>query len=237
MFSLSHSPPPQTRDWFEKIADDYIDKNNASLQDTTSDAGGGRALSKALPAAAKDEFLLSIAEELSSLTIEDCIVDVGKDVTFKTIEEQNVHFSQKMREMARYDRDEEGGWSLLTRLEAEEIDVYERKVTWSNTVQLRSRCTVPQHGVDEVGHFIRDSDRDDNVRGQELATHQNKNIRRMGSDGTTTVFEQESELAWIRICYKVVRMPWPLSLRDLAYVSGYLWTKRNVATQQRYFVG
>ena len=54
----------------------------------------------------EDPFVANIPEEWS---LADCIVDKSK---FKTIEEQRGDFQERMREMARADRDEEDGWKF-----------------------------------------------------------------------------------------------------------------------------
>ena len=89
----------------------------------------------------EDAFLTRLSSKTFSLT--DCLVKVeGAAAAFKTIEEQNKYFAEKMKLMAREGHDEEDGWHLATRFEEKELDVHERKVEWSNTVQLRSRWTA-----------------------------------------------------------------------------------------------
>ena len=79
----------------------------------------------------------------NSAPLTDCLVKVeGAAAAFKTIEEQNEHFAEEMKLMAREGHDDEDGWKLATRFEQEELDVHERKVEWSSTVQLRSRWTA-----------------------------------------------------------------------------------------------
>ena len=101
----------------------------------------------------KDAFFAHLSSKTFSLT--DCLVKVeGAAAAFKTIEEQNKYFAEKMTLMAREGHDEEDGWQLATRFEEEEeLDVHERKVEWSNTVQLRSRWTARvsmQHVADQL---------------------------------------------------------------------------------------
>ena len=57
-----------------------------------------------------------------------------------------------MTAMARDGHDEEDGWTKLSRLEPEGIDVFERKVSWSQTRQLRSRWTA-SCALEKVGEY------------------------------------------------------------------------------------
>ena len=99
----------------------------------------------------EDSFFNAIPKDL---TIDDCIVDVGEGVErFKTMEEQNEHFCERMIAMARDGHDEEDGWAKVTRLEPEGIDVFEREVKWSTTPQMRSRW-MASCGLQKVAQYF-----------------------------------------------------------------------------------
>ena len=79
------------------------------------------------------------------------------------MEEQNKFFCREMIAMARGGHDEEDGWTKLSRLEPEGIDVFERKVTWSPAYQMRSRWTA-SCGVEHVaGYFLSGADEQGSV--------------------------------------------------------------------------
>ena len=69
------------------------------------------------------------------------------------MEEQNKFFCEEMIAMAREGHDGEDGWTKLSRVEPEGIDVFERKVSWSQASHLRSRWTA-SCGVEKVGEFF-----------------------------------------------------------------------------------
>ena len=66
-----------------------------------------------------------IANSPNDWSLSDCIVDKSK---FKTIEDQRAHFQERMREMARADRDEEDGWKFYCKTNAAGVPYFEQYV-------------------------------------------------------------------------------------------------------------
>lgn len=88
------------------------------------------------------------------LSIADCIVDVGEEgKRFQTMDEQHDYICKELIAMARDGHDKEDGWTVLSRVEPEGIDVYERKVSWSSTPQMRSRWTA-SCGMEKIAAFF-----------------------------------------------------------------------------------
>ena len=127
----------QAKDWFEdgfrSTRVTALLAADVTIKDKDEDGDGDGDENDKVSNAKESDVDPFIANIPSDLTIADCIVDVGGGVgKFKTIEEQNAYFAGKMLEMGREEdsADKENGWKLWWRLEAEEIDVYEREVAW-----------------------------------------------------------------------------------------------------------
>ena len=82
-----------------------------------------------------------VANMPKNLTLENCLVDKGK---YSTLEDQRAHFRERMLGMASEIENEANGWTLLGKTQMEglspeqQLDVYEKKVEWSEVNQLRS---------------------------------------------------------------------------------------------------
>ena len=81
----------------------------------------------------EDPFITNIPKEWS---LSDCIVDKSK---FTTMEDQRAHFQERMREMARADRDEEDGWKFYGKTSLSGSDEY---VYWDRREKFFSGSSV-----------------------------------------------------------------------------------------------
>ena len=110
----------------------------------------------AIQNAADDSDPLLVFLQKKKFSVADCLVDVKRGIApFKTIEAQEEHFCKEMLLMSREGHDDEDGWSFFHRLEAEDVEVFQRKVEWSArfvtffvaNVALVTPCPAPDSRV------------------------------------------------------------------------------------------
>tara|TARA_A100001015_G_scaffold312050_2_gene416463 strand:- start:946 stop:2556 length:1611 start_codon:yes stop_codon:yes gene_type:complete len=92
----------------------WVEENSAANNEkgTAADSASGGKGGEGAEEHDVDPFIANMPKEWS---LSDCIVDKSK---FKTMEEQRAHFQERMREMARADRDEEDGWKFYGKTHA-----------------------------------------------------------------------------------------------------------------------
>ena len=180
----------------------------------------------------EDPFLTNLPRDL---TLADCIVNVGEEgvETFKNMDEQNTYMGAKMVEMARGGVDKENGWTLLSRLQPEGVEVFERTVSWSPAAQLRSRWTT-HCDMEKVAVTLKMQ----GGKAQKLMKQSNKAaVRKLGAQSTKNVLFKATETSLTRLCYTAIMFPWPLANRDMVYTSVYNWVGDDATSKGRIFVG
>ena len=119
-------------------------KEKGAATDSASGGMGGE-VGEEQDESEQDPFIANIPKDWS---LSDCIVDKSK---FKTIEEQRVHFENRMLEMARAGHDEEDGWKFYCKTNSATVAELQQYVSWKK----RYRYTwSSQFEVQLTRHFF-----------------------------------------------------------------------------------
>ena len=144
------------------------------------------------------------------MTLEDCICDKERHATLK---EQSDHFAKDMVDAASSSLDAENGWTLCGKTiehgvrHDDQLDVYERRVEWSATAQMRSQADTkltPQ----EIFKYLKESFGlglfAKNVKVS--AEHISKGMKQ--SSDRELFFHEVDDNGFVALVYREVPMPW-----------------------------
>ncbi len=182
-----------------------------------------------------DPFVAAMPKDL---TLEDCIIDKTKH---KTIEEQRLFYAEKMREMARSDRDEEDGWTLYGETKTtsklkESLKVYERSVEWSPSKQMRS---VAETSLDLalVFRYIYDGiGREATAIKAEAYPDAKSHHMRKAFSKYHFVFLKKGKDCVTGLQYREIPFPWPLGTRDaFTVIDCALREEKGVGSANQWF--
>ena len=117
---LQSSNATSARLWAEDGVASQKAKKQVEADDSASGGIGGEVGEEQEKQEEEDPFFANMPKDLS---FSDCIVDKSK---FKNIENQRAHFQERMREMARADRDEEDGWKFYCKTKSPAVEASEQ---------------------------------------------------------------------------------------------------------------
>ena len=154
----------------------------------------------------KETLRNTLGDAEGDFTLADCLVAQFKD---RTIEEQRKYFLSELRKMSR----STDGWSFYGTTMAhgvaqkKQLDVYARKVSWSEAMQLRAVLEA-NFAVDDVFQHLLDTHDDrTNMLVKGASTDIQKNALQQKSFVFPVVRERESATSLI---IRELEMPWPL---------------------------